>query len=82
MARAEVLELMKELRLIGMPVVYDEVLAQARKRRQSAEAMCSRHCSKPKRGSAVRARFVTAWVRAHFPLQCDLEELRVWRIPG
>ena len=39
MARAEVLELMKELRLIGMPVVYDEVLAQARKRRQSAEAV-------------------------------------------
>ena len=32
MARAEVLSLMKELRLIGMPAVYDEVLAQARKR--------------------------------------------------
>ena len=39
MARAEMLELMKELRLIGMPAVYDEVLAQARKRRQSAEAV-------------------------------------------
>ena len=39
MARAEVLELMKELRLTGMPAVYDEVLAQARKRRQSAEAV-------------------------------------------
>ena len=30
---------MKELRLTGMPAVYDEVLAQARKRRQSAEAV-------------------------------------------
>ena len=39
MARAEVLDLMKELRLMGMPAVYDEVLAQARKRRQSAEAV-------------------------------------------
>ena len=39
MARAEVLSLMKELRLIGMPAVYDEVMAQARKRRQSGEAV-------------------------------------------
>ena len=32
MARAEIVSLMQELRLIGMPLVYDEVMAQARKR--------------------------------------------------
>ena len=72
MARAEVLELMKELRLIGMPVVYDEVLAQARKRRQSAEAMFETLLEAEageRRARSIRYRMG----QAHFPLQCDLE---------
>ena len=72
MARAEMLELMKELRLIGMPAVYDEVLAQARKRRQSAEAVfeilleaeAAERCAR-----SIRYRMG----QAHFPVQYDLD---------
>ena len=71
-ARAEVLELMKELRLIGMPAVYDEVLAQARKRRQSAEAVLETLLeaeAAERRARSIRYRMG----QAHFPLQCELE---------
>ena len=72
MARAEVLSLMKELRLIGMPAVYDEVLAQARKRRQSAEAVLETLLEAEageRRARSIRYRMG----QAHFPLQCELE---------
>ena len=72
MARAEMLELMKELRLIGMPAVYDEVLAQARKRRQSAEAVFEillEAEAAERRARSIRYRMG----QAHFPVQCDLD---------
>ena len=72
MARAEVLSLMQELRLIGMPLVYDEVLAQARKRRQSADAVFETLLeaeAAERRARSIRYRMG----QAHFPLQCDLE---------
>ena len=72
MARVEVLSLMKELRLIGIPAVYDEVLAQARKRRQSAEAVLETLLeaeAAERRARSIRYRMG----QAHFPLQCDVE---------
>ena len=72
MARAEMLELMKELRLIGMPAVYDEVLAQARKRRQSAEAVFEillEAEAAERRARSIRYRMG----QAHFPVRCDLD---------
>ena len=72
MARAEALLLMKELRLVGMPAVYDEVLAQARKRRQSVEAVIETLLeteAAERRARSIRYRMG----QAHFPLQCELE---------
>ena len=76
MARAEMLELMKELRLIGMPVVYDEVLAQARKRRQSAEAVFEillEAEAAERRALSIRYRMG----QAHFPVHCEFDESAV-----
>ena len=55
-----------------MPAVYDEVLAQARKRRQSAEAVLETLLeaeAAERRARSIRYRMG----QAHFPLQCELE---------
>ena len=71
---------MRELRLTGMPAVYDEVLAQARKRRQSSEAVFEillEAEAAERRARSIRYRMG----QAHFPLQCDLESFEFGESP-
>ncbi len=72
MARAETLALMKELRLIAVPKLYDEILASGRKRRHTpelvVEALLEAEVAE-RRARSIRYRMN----QARFPLPRDLD---------
>ena len=72
MPRAEVLGLMKALKFVGMPKVYDEVLAAGRKRRRIPEAIFEELLEAEvgeRRARSIRYRMT----QARFPVPKDLD---------
>ncbi len=72
MPRAEVLQLMKALKFVGTPKVYDEVLAAGRKRRRIPEAIFEELLEAEvgeRRARSIRYRMT----QARFPVPKDLD---------
>ena len=72
MPRAEVLGLMRALKFVGMPKVYDEVLAAGRKRRRIPEAIIEELLEaevSERRARSIRYRMT----QARFPVPKDLD---------
>jgi DNA replication protein DnaC len=75
MPRAEVMSLMKELKFIGVPKAYDEVMASGRKRRQIPEAIIESLLEievAERRARSIRYRMT----QARFPVPKDLDSFK------
>ena len=81
MPRSDVMTLMKSLKFVGMPKVYDEVLAAGRKRRQTTETIIEElfqievgeRCAR-----SIRYRMT----QARFPVSKDLDSFEFDKLPG
>lgn len=72
MPRAEVMALMKELKFVGIPKIYDETLASGRKRRKIPEVLFEELLQAEvgeRRARSIRYRMT----QARFPLPKDLD---------
>lgn len=80
MPRDNVMDLMKTLKFVGMPKVYDEVLATGRKRRQTTETVIEDLFQievSERRARSIRYRMT----QARFPLPKDLDSFEFDKLP-
>ncbi|MFT7287892.1 MAG: DNA replication protein DnaC [Halieaceae bacterium] len=81
MPRRDVMDLMKSLKFVGMPRVYDAVLAGGRKRRQTTETIIEELLQievSERQAPSIRYRMT----QARFPIPKDLECLEFDKMPG
>ena len=80
MSRDHVMGLMKSLKFIAIPKTYDEVLATARKRKQTTETVIEQLFEievSERQARSIRYRMT----QARFPVSKDLDSFEVFRYP-
>jgi DNA replication protein DnaC len=81
MPRSDVMDLMKSLKFVGIPKVYDEVLANGRKRRQTTETIIEELLQievSERQARSIRYRMT----QARFPIPKDLDNFEFDKMPG
>ena len=81
MSHSDVMDLMKSLKFVGMPKVYDEVMANGRKRRQTTETIIEELLQievSERQARSIRYRMT----QARFPIPKDLDSFEFDKMPG
>jgi DNA replication protein DnaC len=81
MSRSDVMDLMKSLKFVGIPKVYDEVLANGRKRRQTTETVIE-ELLEIEVGERQARSIQYRMTQARFPIPKDLDSFEFDKMPG